>query len=107
MWREDLTALGVLLTIPSPQIVQIIARAELDLGFIDMDHGHFDPASLHATIAALAGTPIVPIVRVGANASWLAKIPLDAGALGIIFPGVNSRADAESAVKAVRYPPEG
>lgn len=107
MWREDLTALGVLMTIPSPQIAQIVARAELDFLFIDLEHGHFDPASLHAVIAATAGTSIVPIVRVGTNESWLAKIPLDAGALGIIFPGVNSRADAEAAVKAVRYPPGG
>lgn len=107
LWREDLTALGVLMTIPSPQVVQVIARAELDFLFIDMEHGHFDPASLHATIAATAGTSLVPIVRVGANEPWLAKIPLDAGALGIIFPGMNTRSEAESAVKAVRYPPQG
>lgn len=107
LWREDRAALGVLVTIPAPQIVQIIARANLDFLFIDMEHGHFDPASLHAMIAATAGTTLVPIVRVPALEPWLAKIPLDAGALGIIFPGLNTRQAADSAVRAVRYPPNG
>ena len=32
---------------------------------------------------------------------------MDAGAHGVIVPMVNSVSDAEKAVKAVRYPPEG
>jgi 4-hydroxy-2-oxoheptanedioate aldolase len=36
-----------------------------------------------------------------------AKVPLDLGAMGICFPMTTRRLDAESAVKAVRYPPLG
>jgi len=50
---------------------------------------------------------LVPLVRVAAGASWHAKAPLDLGALGVCFPMTTRRDDAEAAVRAVRYPPEG
>jgi len=53
------------------------------------------------------GTPCVPMVRIAANEPWLAKAPMDLGALGINFPMICSRADAEKAVRSVRYPPKG
>lgn len=107
LWREDRTALGVLATIPSVATVQIIARSGVDFILIDMEHGPISPESVHAMIAATRGTPLVPLVRVGAVEPWLAKIPLDLGALGVCFPMANTRSDAERAVRAVRYPPEG
>ncbi len=61
----------------------------------------------HAMIMATAGTPCVPLVRIAANEPYLAKAPMDLGALGINFPMICSRADAEKAVRSVRYPPRG
>src|SRR5260370_11844707 len=58
-------------------------------------------------IVATSGTPCVPMVRIAANEPWLAKAPMDLGALGINFPMICSRADAEKAVRSVRYPPNG
>jgi 4-hydroxy-2-oxoheptanedioate aldolase len=58
-------------------------------------------------VVATAGTPAVPLVRVAWNVPWLTKPALDMGALGICFPMVRSRAEAEAAVRAVRYPPAG
>jgi len=107
LWREGRTALGVLATIPSVQIVQILARSGVDFILIDMEHGPIDANSAHAMIAATQGTPLVPLVRVGAIEPWLAKVPLDLGALGVCFPMTNSRAEAEIAVRAVHYPPNG
>lgn len=107
LWREDRTALGVLVTIPSVAIIQVIARAGLDFVFIDMEHGPIDVAALHSMIAATQGTQLVPLVRVGALEPWLAKLPLDLGALGVCFPMIDSRSAAETAVRAVRYPPRG
>ena len=63
--------------------------------------------SAHAMITATNGSACAPIVRVPWNVHWLAKPVLDAGAMGIIFPMVRSAADAEAAVRAVRYPPAG
>jgi 4-hydroxy-2-oxoheptanedioate aldolase len=58
-------------------------------------------------IVATGGTDCVPLVRVAANTPWLAKAPMDLGALGICFPMVCGRAEAEVAVRSVRYPPAG
>ena len=107
LWREDRVALGVLATIPSTQTVQIIARSGVDFILIDMEHGPIDANAAHAMIAATQGTRLVPLVRVGAIESWLAKVPLDLGALGVCFPMTNTPEAAEACVKAVRYPPEG
>jgi 4-hydroxy-2-oxoheptanedioate aldolase len=46
-------------------------------------------------------------VRIAANEPHLAKAPMDIGALGINFPMISSRADAEKAVRSLRYPPRG
>src|SRR6185436_12039529 len=100
-------AFGAIITMPSPQVVQVLARAGFDLLVIDMEHGPIDLAAAHAMILATAGTPAVPMARIAANVPWLAKPLLDAGVLGINVPMVCSRADAEAAAKAVRYPPLG
>ena len=107
LWREGQCALGAIATIPSVQSVQVMARAGLDWILIDMEHGPIDFAAAHAMIAATSGTPLVPFVRVSAATPWHAKLPLDLGALGICFPMTTRGADAEAAVRAVRYPPEG
>jgi 4-hydroxy-2-oxoheptanedioate aldolase len=92
---------------PSPQVVQVLARSGFDLLVIDMEHGPIDLAAAHAMILATAGTPAVPMARIAANVPWLAKPLLDAGVLGIAVPMVCSKAEAEAAASAVRYPPRG
>jgi 4-hydroxy-2-oxoheptanedioate aldolase len=107
LWAADRPALGILLTAPSVQVTQLLARAGFDWLLVDLEHGPIDLATAHAMIAATQGTPAVPIARVAATVPWLAKPLLDAGALGIVFPMVNGRAEAEAAVRAVKYPPAG
>lgn len=107
LWANGRCALGVIATIPSVQTVQILAASGLDFILIDMEHGPIGPAEAHAMIAATTGTPIVPLVRVAATTAWHAKVPLDLGAMGVCFPLISTRADAEAAVRAVRYPPLG
>lgn len=107
LWREGCATLGAIATIPSVQTVQIMARAGLDWIMIDMEHGAIDAEMANAMIAATSGTSMVPLVRVADAASWQAKLPLDLGALGICFPMTTTRAAAEAAVRALRYPPLG
>jgi 4-hydroxy-2-oxoheptanedioate aldolase len=107
VWGTGRCTLGAIVTIPSPQLIQVMARSGLDWVLIDMEHGAIDAAAVHAMIAATTGTPLVPFVRVSATSAWQAKLPLDLGAMGICFPMTTRRADAEAAVRAVRYPPRG
>jgi 4-hydroxy-2-oxoheptanedioate aldolase len=106
-WREGRPTFGAIATIPSIQTVQIMARSDLDWIIIDLEHGPIDLSSAHAMIVATSGTPCVPLVRIAANEPWLAKAPMDLGALGINFPMICNRIDAEKAVRSLRYPPRG
>ena len=91
LWREGRPTFGAIATIPSIQTVQIMAQS-LDWIIVDLEHGPIDLGSAHAMIVATSGTPCVPMVRIAANEPWLAKAPMDIGALGINFPMICSRA---------------
>ncbi len=98
---------GLIATIPSVQVMQVLAHSGLDWVLIDMEHGPIDLAAAHAMIVATSGTPAVPFIRIAWSQHWLAKPALDLGALGIAFPMIRTRAEADSAVRALRYPPVG
>jgi 4-hydroxy-2-oxoheptanedioate aldolase len=106
-WREKRPTFGAIATIPSIPTVQIMARSGLDWIIVDLEHGPIDLTSAHAMITATAGTPCVPLARIAANERWLAKAPMDIGALGINFPMICNRGDAEKAVRSLCYPPKG
>jgi 4-hydroxy-2-oxoheptanedioate aldolase len=99
--------LGYLVTTPSPQIVQALARTGVDWLMIDTEHAPIGIESVAAMVAATGGTPVTPIVRVPAARPELVKPVLDCGALGIVFPQIATRQEAEATVQAVRYAPEG
>ncbi len=107
LWAEGGCALGVFATIPSVEVIQILAATGLDFVLIDMEHAPIGPAEASRMIAATNGTGLTPLVRVPALSAQAAKAPLDFGAMGICFPFVSTPADAETAVRAVRYPPHG
>ncbi|MDX1434663.1 MAG: aldolase/citrate lyase family protein [Gammaproteobacteria bacterium] len=99
--------IGMLVSMPSLATAQVLAHAGFDWLFLDMEHGPMSIESVHAMVAATQGTRASPLVRVPWNHHWLVKAVLDSGALGIIFPMIRSRADAEAAARSVRYPPAG
>ena len=107
LWRDGRPTFGAIATIPSIQTVQIMARSGVDCIIGDLEHGPIDLGSAHAMITATAGTPCVPMLRFAANEPSLAKAPMDLGALNNKKPKICNRADAEKAVRSVRYPPKG
>jgi 4-hydroxy-2-oxoheptanedioate aldolase len=72
-----------------------------------MQHGVIDYQAAVNMLTAISTTPTVPIVRVPWLDPGIIMKMLDAGAYGIICPMVNTRADAERFVSAMRYPPRG
>ena len=99
--------LGYLVTTPSVQVVQALARTGIDWVLIDTEHAPIGIESVAALIAATNGTPATPIVRVSGTRPESVKQALDCGALGIVFPQIATREDAEATVNAVRYAPTG
>jgi 2-dehydro-3-deoxyglucarate aldolase/4-hydroxy-2-oxoheptanedioate aldolase len=102
--REPL--LGTLLTLPSPEIAELLAGAGFDWLFFDMEHGLLDFAAVQRMVQAVASS-CPCLVRVPNNEPILIGKALDTGADGIIVPHVTTAAEAGAAVRAAKYPPAG
>jgi 2-keto-3-deoxy-L-rhamnonate aldolase RhmA len=99
--------LGIGLTTPSPELAQICGNAGFDCVMIDMEHGPIELETAYRMVTALAGTSAEAWIRVTSNDPALVKRALDAGASDIVVPMVTTREEAELAVAAAKYPPEG
>lgn len=88
-------------------IAEVIAESGFDVGVVDMEHGVTEIMTLIHQIQAMKNTPMVPFVRPPWNDFVIIKRILDAGAMGLIIPYVNTREDAEAAAAAIRYPRQG
>ena len=86
---------------------EIMSSAGFDWLIIDMEHGPSDIPALIAQLQAMKGSGTVPIVRAPWNDFVIIKRILDAGAYGLLIPYVNTKEEAEAAVRACKYPPEG
>ena len=90
-----------------PLSAGLMARAGFDAVLLDQQHGRHDFASSLAglTELALAGTP--GIVRAPVGGFAMASRMLDAGAVGIVAPMINTVEDARALVAHTKYPPLG
>lgn len=101
--------IGPISLIGSPIVVEIFGNLEFDLVFIDTEHAPTSPygTELEAMIRAAAAAEIPAIVRPTEPRPGAILKALNFGAQGIWVTHVQSRADAESAAAACRYPPDG
>jgi len=98
---------GHVCVIPSAVVTQAVAAAGADYVIIDQEHSPIGFETLHAMVAATAGTDCAPLVRIPEISEAAVKRALDIGAEGICFPLIRTVADAERCVAAMRYPPVG
>ncbi len=98
---------GYVLSIASPQIARLLAGTGVDWLMIDLEHAPIGVETMAAMIGATTGMPVTPIVRVPGVGSDLVKPALDNGALGVAFPQVATRQEAEQAALSTRYSPQG
>ena len=105
--KERQTTIGSWITLAHPAIAEIMAKAGFDWLAVDMEHSVITIREAEELIRVIDLCSVVPLVRLSANDSVQIKRVMDAGAHGVIVPMVNSAAEAEQAVAAVRYPPQG
>lgn len=91
----------------TPGLAPVLAAAGAEFVLLDMEHSGVAIDTIKAQIAYAHGAGIVPMVRVTACAYHLIAPVLDAGALGIMAPMIETREQAEMLVAACRYRPEG
>ena len=93
--------------IRSPSIGQIMARAGCDFVFFDMEHGPFDLGIIADMVKVTRLEGVTPLVRVPGYAYEYLVRPMDAGAMGVMVPRIESRTQVESIVECLMYPPVG
>lgn len=91
----------------SPGFIWMLANAGFDFVFIDMEHGTYDLATVADMIKVARLADIAPLVRVPDLAYHLVAGPLDAGAMGLMLPRVETRAQVEQFISFMKYPPAG
>jgi len=104
--KEGKVAIGMFVCQPSFDIAELYSKLGFDWELFDMEHGSIGFDVLPWLLASASGES-TPLVRVPWNDPTYVKLALDAGAQGIMFPQVNSKEEAEKAVKACKYPPKG
>lgn len=93
--------------IPSVEVVELIGLAGFDAIIIDLEHGSHGSEALGPLILAARARAIYPLVRVRTSRPSEIGAALDAGAAGVIVPQIGSLGEAEKAVRAARFAPEG
>lgn len=106
-WRAGIQTIGGWLSLANAHTAESLAHAGFDWVVVDMQHGLIDTADLRLMLPAISTSETTPLVRVSWNNPFEIMKALDAGALGVIVPMVNNRAEAAAAVAATRYPPQG
>jgi 4-hydroxy-2-oxoheptanedioate aldolase len=106
-WRAGGVAHGAWLVIPSSITAEALAHQGYDYVCVDMQHGLIGYETALTMLQAISTTAAMPFVRVPSNDFGTINKMLDAGAMGVVIPMVNSAAEAREAVRACRYFPKG
>lgn len=106
-WKAGETTLGAWCMIPGALTAEALSGAGFDWVLIDMQHGCMDYDMALSMIRAVDLGSAEPIVRVPWNDPGIIGRALDAGALGVVIPMIQSAADARRAADACLYPPAG
>lgn len=111
MLKEELkkgsAVIGTWCDIPSPAVVNILARAGLDFVIIDMEHGPMDFKTAQEMAFAAEAEGSYALIRVPKLDESDILRSLDCGVSGVIIPHIESIKDRQDAVRFCKYPPDG
>ena len=106
--RAGDVSLGMIVRLArSGEIARIAKTTGHDFIFIDRQHALFSLETVGHIAQAALGCGVAPLVRVRSVYDPDTSLILDNGATGIIFPDINSAADARHAVEACKFAPVG
>ncbi|MCC6313265.1 MAG: hypothetical protein IT337_04575, partial [Thermomicrobiales bacterium] len=98
---------GVFIPMPSPEIVEVLALSGFDFALLDGEHGRIAPEDAYPMILAGEARGMQVMARVGQNERQVILKYLDLGVSGVLIPQTTTAADAERALAAMRYAPDG
>ncbi len=105
--RAGQPTFGTWLTLGDLFSTRILARMDFAWLTLDIEHSAIDWSQAAMIFAAIADAGGVPLARVPKGNHDYIKRVLDAGAWGIVVPMVDTVEQAEIAIRAAKYPPQG
>jgi len=99
--------LGLWCSLPGSYTAEALAGSGFDWLLFDTEHSPGDPLTVLAQLQAVAPYPVSALVRPASNDTVLIKRILDLGAQTLLIPYVQNAEEAQSAVAATRYAPQG
>jgi 2-dehydro-3-deoxyglucarate aldolase len=107
--QDGSVAIGSWINTASPIVAELMASCDFDFLTVDAEHSAVNVPQTQAMFQAIrSGNPdCAPLVRLPGNDYARTKRYLDAGAVGVIAPLINSAAQAQELVRSVKYPPQG
>jgi 4-hydroxy-2-oxoheptanedioate aldolase len=105
--KDGRPTFGTWLSLGNLYATRVLARMGWDWLTLDMEHSAIDWSQAAALFAAIADAGCVPLVRVPEGSHHYIKRVLDAGAMGIVVPMVDTVEQARTAIAAAKYPPAG
>ena len=106
-WKAGIPTINGWCSIGNSFTAEIMASQGFDSVSVDAQHGALDYSAALPMIQAIDGKGMLPMARVPWREPGIIMKMLDAGAMGIICPMINTRAEAEEFVSYMRYPPLG
>jgi 4-hydroxy-2-oxoheptanedioate aldolase len=100
-------SVGTWLSLGSILVARFLARSGFAWITVDVEHSLVSWETATHMFASIADGGCLALARVPSSSHDHIKRVLDNGAQGIVVPMVNSREQAEAAVRAALYPPHG
>lgn len=107
VWSEGRVALNGWIHVPAIITAEAMAAAGWDTITVDLQHGTADYASLLTLLPVIEKSGAAPLVRIPWLEEGAIMRVLDAGAMGVIAPMIESPEAAARLVSACKYPPDG
>jgi len=105
--RAGKPSIGVSIVSTSPICAEAMAQTGWDWLLVEAQHSLIGYENLVRCFQAITGRGPIPMARVSWNDPVSIMRVLDAGAMGIVVPMVNSVEEAQRAVGASKYAPAG
>lgn len=99
--------MGIFSKTTDSALVEAAGLAGLDFIILDTEHGSANSETLHHHVRAASLTPMLPIIRVKAVDAHSIGSALDTGAAGVQIPNISNAEQAQAAVNAARFYPQG
>lgn len=99
--------IGTFLKLPRPEVVDILAFAGFDFVICDMEHSQISEVEAREVILACVAADLPVVVRLPEPTQGLVNRLLEAGAVGIQMPRLQSRHEARALHSFMHFPPVG